>query len=128
MIVRRLLSRLLHSAEFVAVGAASLVARSAAGGPLDPLGGGFVQGYLPPARDLPATIIGIINFVLILVGVLALAFLVYGGFRYITSRGEEDDVQVAKDTIVYAVIGIVVVGIAAAVVNFVIGGILLGAR
>ncbi len=94
----------------------------------DPLGGGVVQGYAPPARDLPQTILNVINFVLVLVGVLALAFLVYGGFRYIASRGEDDEVQAAKSIITNAVIGIVVIGIAAAVVNFVIGAVLVGAR
>lgn len=93
----------------------------------DPLGGGVVQGYAPPARNLPQTILNVINFVLVLVGVLALAFLVYGGFRYIVSRGEDDEVQAAKSIITNAVIGIVVIGIAAAVVNFVIGAVLVGA-
>lgn len=92
------------------------------------LGVGIVNQYAPPARDLPATILGIINFVLILVGILALAFLVYGGFRYITSRGEDDEVEAAKNIITNAVIGIVVIGIAAALVNFVVGAILFGAR
>ncbi|TSC71942.1 MAG: membrane protein of unknown function [Parcubacteria group bacterium Gr01-1014_38] len=97
-------------------------------GPGADLGAGVVQGYAPPARDLPGTILGIINFVLVLVGVLALAYLVYGGFRYITSRGEESEVEAAKGMITNAVIGIVVIGIAAALVNFVIGAILFGAR
>jgi len=97
-------------------------------GPGADLGAGVVQGYAPPARDLPGTILGIINFVLVLVGVLALAYLVYGGFRYITSRGEESEVEAAKGMITNAVIGIVIIGIAAALVNFVIGAILFGAR
>ncbi|MDP3685912.1 MAG: hypothetical protein Q8R32_03725 [bacterium] len=92
------------------------------------LGIGIVNQYAPPARDLPATILGIINVLLILVGILALASLVYGGFRYITSRGEDDEVEAAKNIITNAVIGIVVIGIAAALVNFVIGAILFGAR
>lgn len=98
------------------------------GQPGGDLGVGVVQQYAPPARDLPNTILGIINYALVLVGVLALAYLVYGGFRYITSRGDEGEVEAAKGIITNAVIGIVVIGIAAALVNFVIGGILLGAR
>ena len=81
-----------------------------------------------PGAPLEELILAIINFVLILVGVLALAFLVYGGFRYITSRGEETEVGVAKQIITNAVIGIAVIGIAAAVVNFVVGAIIVGAR
>lgn len=92
------------------------------------LGVGIVDQYAPRARDLPATILGIINILLILVGILALASLVYGGFRYITSRGEDDEVELAKNIITNAVIGIVVIGIAAALVNFVIGAVLFGAR
>lgn len=84
-----------------------------------------VQGYGAPARDLPSTILFIVNFVLVLVGILALALLVYGGFRYIASRGEDDEVQAAKSIITNAVIGIVVIGIAAAIVNFVIGAVLI---
>ncbi len=88
------------------------------------LGLEFVNNYAPPARDLPGTIIVIVNYVLVLVGIFALAFLVYGGFLYITSRGEADQVTTAKQIIINAVIGIVVVGVSAAIVNFVVAGIL----
>lgn len=84
--------------------------------------GGF--GSVPnvglPTAPLEQLILNIINTALILAGVIALGFLVYGGFRYITSRGDEGEVQEAKNTIVYAVVGLVVLGIAAAIVNFVI--------
>jgi len=88
----------------------------------------FAQGGLetvpPPTGtaqgELPAVILRIVNFVLALVGVIALAFLVYGGFVYITSAGNEDRVEQAKSIVVNAVIGIVVIGIAAAIVNFVV--------
>lgn len=76
-----------------------------------------------PGEELGALIIRIINASLILVAVVALGFLVYGGFRYITSRGDEQEVQAAKQTITYAIIGIVVIGIAAAIVTFVVGGV-----
>lgn len=105
--------------------ALSLLAPSAAwaqGG--GPLGIGVVQGYQAPARNLPLTILLLINYVLGIVGVIALAFLVYGGFLYITSRGDEGQVDTAKRVIFNAVIGIVVIGVAAALVNFVVGGLL----
>lgn len=70
--------------------------------------------------DLPIVILRIINYVLALVGVIALAFIIYGGFTYITSGGNEDRVESAKGMIVNAVIGVVVIGIAAALVNFVV--------
>jgi len=74
-------------------------------------------------RDLPSAIMTIVNYVLVIVGVIALAFLVYGGFLYITSHGDSSQVDAAKQTIINAVIGIVVIGVAAALVNFVVGAV-----
>ncbi len=88
--------------------------------------GGLI-GVPPPSGtaqgDLAQVILRIINYVLAIVGVVALAYLVYGGFMYITSAGNEDRVEAAKQIIINAVIGIVVIGVAAAIVNFVIRGV-----
>lgn len=72
-----------------------------------------------PTGDLPSLIAQIIQTALILVGVLALGFIVYGGFRYIAARGDEREVETAKSIITYAVVGIVVIGLALALVQFV---------
>lgn len=73
--------------------------------------------------DLATVILNLINYVLAIVGVVALAYLIYGGFRYITSAGNEETIDEAKRIIFNAIIGIVVIGVAAALVNFVIRGI-----
>lgn len=81
---------------------------------------------VPPGTargDLASVILNIINYALAIVGVVALAFLIYGGFRYITSAGNETIIEDAKKVIVNAVIGIVVIGVAAALVNFVVRGV-----
>jgi cytochrome bd-type quinol oxidase subunit 2 len=65
-------------------------------------------------------IAGLIRLFLGLVAVLALAFIVYGGFLYITSQGDEAQAERAKKVLTYAVIGIIVIGLAYAVVSFVI--------
>lgn len=67
------------------------------------------------------TIIDIVNVILTLVGVVAAIYLVLGGVRYVLSEGEESQARKAKNTIIYAVIGIIVIGLSAAIVNFVIG-------
>lgn len=77
-----------------------------------------------PTSSLPEIILMIVNYGLVLVGVLALAYMVYGGFLYITSHGDSNQVDTAKNIIIYAVIGIVVIGVAAALVNFVVMGVL----
>jgi hypothetical protein len=49
--------------------------------------------------------------------------LIYGGIRYVTSGGAQDQVTAAKSTIMYAIVGIVVAILAYAVVNFVVNGL-----
>lgn len=73
--------------------------------------------------DLISAVTTIVNIFLILAGLVASIFLIIGGVQYITSRGDEDAAAKAKDTILYAVIGLVVIGLAAAIVNFVVGAI-----
>ena len=49
--------------------------------------------------------------------------LIYGGIRYVLSSGDSGAVQNAKNTIMYAIIGLVIAILAYAIVNFVIGSI-----
>ncbi len=65
----------------------------------------------------------VVNIMLFIVGAVAVIMLIFGGIRYVTSGGAQDQVTAAKNTIMYAIIGIVVAILAYAVVNFVIGGI-----
>ena len=52
-------------------------------------------------------------------GIVAVAFIVYGGVQYITANGDPGKITKAKRTILYAVIGLVVVLLAAAITFFV---------
>lgn len=79
-----------------------------------------------PETEFPDLILVVVNYALGLVGVLALFFIVYGGFLYVTAHGDSQQVDKAKEIIIYAVIGIIVIGVAAALVNFVVSGILGG--
>jgi hypothetical protein len=47
--------------------------------------------------------------------------MIYGGFKYITSGGDSGNVTAAKNTIMYALIGLVVVALAQLIVRFVLG-------
>ena len=71
--------------------------------------------------SLESMIANIVKTGLTLVGVIALAILVYGGFLYITAAGDSKQVDKAKTVIIYAVIGIIVIGLAYSLVAFVIG-------
>lgn len=71
-------------------------------------------------RDLTAIVSNIINVILYVIGILAVAFIIYGGVKYAMSAGDSAKVKSAKDTIMYAVIGLIVAILAYAIVNFVI--------
>ena len=60
------------------------------------------------------------NVLLFLIGAVSVIMLIIGGLRYVLSNGDSSQVTNAKNTILYAVIGIVVALLAYAIVNFVI--------
>jgi hypothetical protein len=62
----------------------------------------------------------VINVISVIVGAIAVVMIIVGGFRYVTSGGKEDSVRGAKSTIMYALIGLVIVALAQIVVRFVL--------
>ena len=62
----------------------------------------------------------ITNTALFLIGAISVLMLIYGGISYTISMGDAKKVETAKNTIMYAVIGIVVALLAYAIVNFVL--------
>ena len=70
--------------------------------------------------DLVKTIINVLSA---LAGAAAVIMLIVGGFRYVTSAGSETAVTGAKKTILYALVGLVVVAVAQIVVHFVLNNI-----
>ena len=63
----------------------------------------------------------IINTVLFLIGAICVVMIIYGGVRYTISGGESGAVTNAKNTILYAIIGLIIAVLAYAIVNFVLG-------
>lgn len=63
----------------------------------------------------------ITNVMLFIIGAISVIMLIVGGIRYVVSGGDSTQVTNAKNTILYAIVGIVVAILAFAVVNFVIG-------
>lgn len=56
-------------------------------------------------------------------GIVAVIIIVLGGIRYTSSNGDPGSVKAAKDTVLYAVVGLVVVVMAAALTDFVINNV-----
>lgn len=63
----------------------------------------------------------IINILSIVVGVVAVVMIIIGGLRYIISGGDSGNVTAAKNTILYALVGLVIVALAQIIVRYVIG-------
>ena len=63
------------------------------------------------------------NTILYIVGIIAVIMLIIGGIRYVTSGGDAKKVTDAKNTVLYAIIGLVVAFLAFAIVNFVISAL-----
>jgi len=62
----------------------------------------------------------IINVIFFLIAALCVIFIVWGGFTYMTSRGDSKKVESAKNTILYAIIGLVIAILAYAIVFWVL--------
>ncbi|MEI6477437.1 MAG: hypothetical protein WCO52_00395 [bacterium] len=62
-----------------------------------------------------------INILLLLAGILAVIYLIWSGFQYITSAGNAEKAKVARQGIINAVIGIVVIVAAFFIVRFAVG-------
>jgi len=65
----------------------------------------------------------IINVISILVGVVAVIMIIFGGFRYITSGGDATKVTAAKNTILYGLVGLIIVALSQIIVRFVLNQI-----
>lgn len=60
-----------------------------------------------------------VNIISLIVGVAAVIMVIIGGFKYITSNGDSNSISSAKNTILYAIIGLVIVALAQGIVRFV---------
>lgn len=63
------------------------------------------------------------NIILYIVGVVAVIMLIIGGIKYVISGGDSKKVTDAKNTVLYAIIGLVIAFLAFAIVNFVISAL-----
>jgi hypothetical protein len=77
-------------------------------------------GATPPSTDLNGTVKTIINLLSVIVGIVAVVMIIIAGYRYITSGGAAEKVSSAKSSLIYALVGIVIVALAQVIVRFVL--------
>lgn len=71
--------------------------------------------------SLPALFAVIANTLIFIVGAISVIMIIVGGLRYVISNGDPKQAEVGRNTIMYAVIGVVVSLLSYAIVNFVVG-------
>ncbi len=75
-------------------------------------------------NNLSSVVAAVINGFLALLGIIFLFYLIHAGYLWMTARGEEDQVNQAKDEIRNAIIGFIVIIAAYAIVNYVVMALL----
>ncbi len=78
------------------------------------------QTFQLGTSDLKAAVINIINWVLGLLGIIAVIMVLVGGFQWMTAGGNEDKVEKSKKIISAAIVGLIIILLAWAIVNFVL--------
>ncbi|HSX28000.1 MAG TPA: hypothetical protein VLF60_00945 [Candidatus Saccharimonadales bacterium] len=71
--------------------------------------------------SIPKLISNVTSILAYFVGIASVIMIVISGFKYVTSNGDSGSVQSAKNTLIYAIVGLVVAIFAQVIVKFVIG-------
>jgi cytochrome bd-type quinol oxidase subunit 2 len=71
-------------------------------------------------NKVSSTIATVINLFSLVVGVVAVIMIIIGGFKYVISNGDSNNINSAKNTILYALIGLVIVAMSQVIVRFVL--------
>lgn len=82
--------------------------------------GNNTQTPAQASQSINDTLASILQVLSAAAGIAAVIMLIIGGVRYVTSGGKQESVTSAKNTILYAVIGLVIVAVAQLIVHFVL--------
>lgn len=74
-----------------------------------------------PDLDPNELLVNGLNLAYFATGIIAVLAIIIAGFMYTISRGDPGEIAKAKNTILYAVVGLVVVLVAFTITNFIIG-------
>lgn len=84
---------------------------------------GKITSTTIPDGDATSLVTNIFNMVLFVAGLIAVGMLVYSGIQYVTSHGDSGKTKTAMNSIIYSIAGLVIVVLAYAIINFVIGSL-----
>ena len=86
----------------------------------------FPKGGIAGSLTASGLVINIIKIGLFLSGMIAVVFVIIGGFQYMTSGGNEENAEKGKKTLINAIIGIVIIVLSYVIINVIVnlvGGI-----
>ena len=115
--MKKLLTSLSLSASMLAYSALPAFAETSTGDfcPTD-------SNFARLCNAAPGSVIGvIINFIFIIAIIIAFIFLVIGGFKWIVSGGDKGAVEGARNTIIAAIVGLVILFLSYIILNLVLG-------
>lgn len=72
------------------------------------------------SESLDNTVKMAINVVSLVVGIIAVFMVIVGGLKYVSSQGDSSGIASAKNTIIYAMVGLVIVALSQVMVRFVL--------
>ena len=72
---------------------------------------------------VPGVVTEIIKIIISLLGIVAVLMILVAGQRYMTSNGEPEKIKQARNMIIYSLIGLIIAGLAFAIVSFVQSGV-----
>jgi cytochrome bd-type quinol oxidase subunit 2 len=73
-----------------------------------------------PTNTIGNTLRTVVNVITVFAGAIAVIMIIVGGLRYITSGGNSEGTKSARNTILYAVVGLIIVALAQIIVHFVL--------
>ncbi|HET7630575.1 MAG TPA: pilin [Candidatus Saccharimonadales bacterium] len=86
-------------------------------------GSGSCRPQITSLNQIWVIVLNVVDIVIRLAGIVAIGMIIWGGFKYIKSQGEPGQLSQAKDIIINAIIGLVLVIAAVAIVEFAAGSI-----
>ena len=72
------------------------------------------------SKSLNKILTAVLNILSLVVGIVAVVMVIIGGLRFILSGGDSNTTNAARNTILYAIVGIVIVALSQVIVHFVL--------
>ena len=85
-----------------------------------PFGGAGGLAQASSNLTLTQLIVKVINIMLLLAGVIAVLFMVIGGYFYMTAAGNQEQVEKGKNTAVNAIIGLIIIILSFVIINVIV--------